>query len=102
MAYPCLVIESHEVQVYPKTGEGHVQVSNAGRARFEIGDLASSCSCTSAKILDRVLEPGETTQMIAKVVGESDATIAIFSNGPHKERVFVIFSRRFPLESTRE
>jgi len=96
MAIPRIKMDSYEVQVDPASGEGQVNVRNAGRVNLTISDLASSCSCASAKVLDKLLEPGKSTQIVVKIVGEADATVAVFSNDPQNGRVFVNFSRRGP------
>lgn len=56
----------HDFGVIPQYGgtvEADFTVTNTGEETLEIGDLTTSCSCTSATITDTSIEPGESTTL---------------------------------------
>lgn len=57
---------NHDFGVIPQYGgtvEADFTVTNTGEETLEIGDLTTSCSCTSATITDTSIEPGESTTL---------------------------------------
>lgn len=65
---PQIIIDrtTHDFGVIPQYG-GTVEtafiVMNKGEDTLEMGDITTSCSCTSATILDSSIEPGESTTL---------------------------------------
>lgn len=57
---------THDFGVIPQFGgtvEADFTVTNRGEETLEIGDITTSCSCTSAAIAESSIEPGESTTL---------------------------------------
>ncbi|MCB9815818.1 DUF1573 domain-containing protein [Candidatus Nomurabacteria bacterium] len=57
---------SHDFGVIPQYGgkvETTFTVTNTGKETLQIGDLTTSCSCTSAMIAETSIEPGKSTTL---------------------------------------
>lgn len=52
-----------EIPQYGGTVETTFTITNQGQDDLEIGTLTTSCSCTSATIVDTLIEPGEQTTL---------------------------------------
>ncbi len=40
------------------------KIRNVGKGRLEITGVSTSCGCTIAEVADRVLDPGEATELV--------------------------------------
>jgi hypothetical protein len=75
-----------EIQ-YGDTVNYTFQVKNTGQAVLEIKRVATSCSCTTAKIDKEELKPGETTGLL--VTYDSGAMSGSHAKGPQERIIYV-------------
>ncbi|MBU0640800.1 MAG: DUF1573 domain-containing protein [Planctomycetes bacterium] len=87
-----------------------LKITNKGTADLEIDKVHVSCACTAAKPEDKVLPPGESTEMkveflTRKKQGDVRSSVVILSNDPeHQRSVFKIkghVKRIFTIEPAR-
>ena len=74
---------------YGQIVEYDLQVKNSGTSDLEIGKVATSCSCTTAKIDQKIIKPGDSVPL--RVRYDSGAMGSLHGKG-RQERIIYIRS----------